>query len=613
MPTGGMTPEAPPLNKRSSKETRALINRIYKYAIKWKKVCIVLILMILLTIVCQLAVPILVEHAINCLMFRDAPTFTTDISRILISLVLLFVFNSIIEYIKNISAMKLSENMSLEIRDSLFDKVLHAPLSYLDKHSYGDIMSRLTNDSQRVSTVAQVLEEFVSKIVLIVGCGIIMMMESWKLAVISMVTAVVTMLISAFISGHMRNYFMKQTIALGAMNGHIEESMKNFRTMEMAGIGAFNGNKMREKSEKYTDVCIKSSMFSAIINPIMLILGNLSFLITVVVGGHLVIEKAILLGTLQAIIMYSKTFMDSVYGFGNVMIQTQSFLASAERVFEILDIEPENEGTHSRLVKQGQTDELSEEDEVNLSSGVTYKNISFAYEEDQEVIHCLDLSFEKGKLTALVGSTGSGKTTLVSLLLKFYDNYRGDIYIGNKNTKDMTLLETRSAVTVVLQDSKLIDGTIIDNITYGLDASLDSEKIARETIKNMGVEELIEKLPEGLNTVTSDDDETISMGMRQMIGLARALVRKPGIIIMDEALSAVDSETENKIRKNVIKMLKDVTVLVIAHRLDTIMDADKIVVLSEGKVIEEGTSDKLLESKGEFYRLCNRQLSGDTI
>ena len=188
------------------------------------------------------------------------------------------------------------------------------------------------------------VEEFTSKIIVIIGCGIIMILESWKLAMISIITAIITTIISGIISGKMRSLFMKQTISLGAMNGHLEESIKNYRTMELAGIRDYTSGRMREKSKEYTDVCIKSSMFSAIINPIMLILGNLSFMITVVVGGHYAIDKVITVGVLQAVIMYSKQFMDSVYGFGNVMIQTQSFLASAERVFELIDMDIEDTG-----------------------------------------------------------------------------------------------------------------------------------------------------------------------------------------------------------------------------------------------------------------------------
>lgn len=606
MPTG-----TPPIEKRSPKDTRKIIARLSKFVFRWKKQCIILIVTILLTIACQLIVPILVQKAINCLIYRTDSTFVQDLTKVITSLVMVFILNSIIEYIKNISAMKLSENLSLTMRRDLFERVIHAPLSYLDTHSYGDTMSRLTNDSQRVSTVAQVLEEFMSKTIVIIGCGIIMLLESWKLAMISIVTAVITTIISGIISGKMREYFMRQTMALGSMNGHIEESMKNFRTMEMAGIGSFTSETMAKKSQEYTDVCIKSSMFSGIINPIMLILGNLSFMVTVVVGGHYAIDKVIMIGTLQAVIMYSKQFMDSVYSFGNVMIQTQSFLASAERVFEIIDIDIEDAGTASRLISSKE-----KEAQANVpESGVVYKNVSFSYDGMKNVVENIEARLDGGTTTALVGATGAGKTTLTSLLLKFYDNYEGDIFIDGKNLRDYSLENTRNLVTVVLQDSKLVDGTIEDNILYGSqNASMEkTSEDVKALIEKMGVSQLINNLPDGLDTVTSDDDETISEGMRQIIGLARAVIREPRILIMDEALSAVDPETEQQVRSSIFSIIEDATILVIAHRLSATENLDNIIVMKDGQIVEEGNFQILMDKKGEYYRLYNSQLEGKEI
>ena len=601
--TGGNA--APPMEKRSPKDTRKILSRLSRLVFRWKKQCIILIITILLTLVCQLTVPILVQRAINALIYRDSADFVKVLTGILTALVIVFVLNSFIEYIKNLSAMKLSENLSLYMRKELFERTVHAPLSYLDTHSYGDLMSRLTNDSQRVSTVAQVLEEFSSKIIMIIGCGIIMILESWKLAMISIITAIVTTIISGIISGKMRNLFMKQTVSLGAMNGHLEESIKNYRTMELAGIRDYTSRKMREKSREYTDVCIRSSMFSAIINPIMLVLGNLSFMITVVVGGHYAIDKVITVGVLQAVIMYSKQFMDSVYGFGNVMIQTQSFLASAERVFEVIDIEAENPGTDSKLVKQG------EETRADVENGVVFRNITFSYDGDREVLKDVSIAFGKNKNTALVGATGAGKTTLINLLLKFYDTYQGDIYIDGENVRDFPLSDIRKLVTVVLQDSKLVEGSIRDNILYGLSDS-DSD-VAEKTLEAMGVREMFRKLAADLDTETTDEDDRISEGMRQIIGLARALVKRPKILVLDEALSAVDKQTELMIRENMKKSMAEVTFITIAHRLEATESADKIVVMKDGRVAEQGTKDELLAEGTEYYRLYMSQQQGREI
>ncbi len=599
--------QAPPMEKRSPKDTRKIIARLSNFVFRWKKICAVLIVTILLTIVCKLAVPILVQTAINCLIYRNSETFTQDITRIMIALIVVFILNSVIEYIKNISAMKLSENLSLVMRRDLFERIIHAPLSYLDTNNYGDIMSRLTNDSQRVSTVAQVLEQFISTFVMIIGCAVIMLMKNWQLALISIATAILTTIISAIISGKMRSYFMRQTMALGAMNGHIEESMKNFRTMEMAGTTDYTSEKMVAKSEEYTNVCIKSSMFSGIINPIMLVLGNVSFMVTVVVGGHYAIEDVITIGVLQAVIMYSKQFMDAVYSLGNVLIQVQSFLASAERVFEVIDIKIEDKGTASKLVKQGEEEKAADVPE----KGVAFKDVTFSYDGKTNVVKNVTIEFSGGKTAALVGATGAGKTTLTNLLLKFYDNYSGDIYIDGKNLTDYSLADTRDMITVVLQDSKLIEGTIMDNILYGTRDV--SEEDVKSLIEKMEVSSLIEGLPDGLDTETNDDDETISEGMRQIIGLARAIIKKPRILILDEALSAVDSETETRVRKNIFNIIKDATVLIIAHRLNMTEDIDQIVVMKDGSVVETGNYTQLIEAKGEYYRLITSQKEGKEI
>lgn len=592
-----------PPEKRSLKETFAIIGRIGKIIMRWKKYFYILIAVILLTIMCQLAVPVLVEKCIDCLIYRDeSGEYLRMLWHILTTLIVLFIFNSFIEYFKNISAMKLSENMSRFLRSRLFEKIVRAPLSVLDKHSYGDLMSRLTNDSQRISTVAQVLEQFLSKTIVIFGCAIFMLLKNPKLAMISIITAIVTTIISTIISGKMRNFFLGQTIKLGEVNGHIEETMKNFRTMEMTGMENYSSNRMMQKSTEYTNICIRSSMFSGIINPIMLILGNASFLITIVVGGRLAIKGIVTLGVLQAVIMYSKQFMDAVYSFGNVLIQVQSFLASAERVFEITDLGEENRGTHTTLKK--------EEKRTDIPDGIYFENINFAYE-SEKVIDDVTLNAPRGKSTALVGSTGAGKTTLISLLLKFYDNYEGNIYLNGTDIRDMSLADTRDMITVVLQDSKLMEGTITENILYGSKVNKeDAPKIVRDITNRMGITDMIEALPDGFKTRTDDEDETISEGLRQIIGLARALVKEPKILILDEALSAVDKPTEEKIKKNILSGDKDITMLVIAHRLDTITNSDSICVLKHGKLVEQGTHDELTALGKEYKRLYNREISG---
>ena len=312
--------------------------------------------------------------------------------------------------------------------------------------------------------------------------------------------------------------------------------------------------------------------------------------------------------------MYSKQFMDSVYGFGNVMIQTQSFLASAERVFEILDIEVENAGTHSRLVKQetGSEDKSKSkksDSPVDGKSGVRFENVSFSYDGESNVLNTVDVDMKAGTSTAIVGATGAGKTTLISLLLKFYDNYKGSIYVDGKELADYTLAGIRDRITVVLQDSRLMRGTIAENILYGT----GSKEEAKTITDAMGVTGMIEALPEGFETETYDDDETISEGMRQIIGMARALAKEPKILVLDEALSSVDPVTEQMIRNNISTKLQSITMILIAHRLDTAKQSDKIIVMKDGNIVEEGNHDSLMAAEKEYYRLYSSQMAGNEI
>jgi ABC-type multidrug transport system fused ATPase/permease subunit len=290
------------------------------------------------------------------------------------------------------------------------------------------------------------------------------------------------------------------------------------------------------------------------------------------------------------------------------MIQTQSFLASAERVFELIDMAIEDTGENSRLVKQGEEEKLLE---GVPERGVAYKDVTFSYDGTKTVVDDITLSLEGGKTAALVGATGAGKTTLTSLLLKFYDTYEGDIFVDGVNLNDYSLEETRNMVTVVLQDSKLVDGTIAENILYG--ATDKTEEDTLHLAERMGILPLIEKLPDGMDTVTSDDDETISEGMRQIIGLARAVIREPRILIMDEALSAVDPLTEQMVRSNIFSIVPDATILVIAHRLKSTETIDKIIVMKDGNVVEEGSFEELMETRGEYHRLYTSQQSGNEI
>lgn len=559
-----------------------------------------LFLTIVLSIAFQLMIPVMIQRCLNVFIDRGAYRDPKDaVMRTLIVLVMIFLLNSVCSYFKSYLSAQISEKAARTLRERLYAKVTDMPISESDKYSFGDAMSRLTNDSIAVCSFIQIAELLLSTICLVIGCGIIMLFESWQLSLITFgFTAVSVFAVQAISKRTYGSFLIRQT-KLGKMNSHIEETFQNYRTVDLTGTEKRAVAKMEEYSADLYKASLRAALVSGTVSPVMLVLGNAGFLATVTAGAYLAIDGIITVGVLQAVIMYSKQFTDSAFNIGNAAVQVQTSLASAERVLELLGGDEESAADGEALPGKGS------------AGSVIFDNVSFKYEKSDSILSGCSFEAESGKQTAIVGRTGAGKTTLINLLLRFFDGYEGNIFLGGKNIRSLSPDEIRSSVSVILQDCRLIHGTVWDNLVYG--ASDQSRDDVLKVAQLSEVDSFVRKLPSGYDTIIKENDERITKGQKQLIGIARALISKSPVIIMDEASSSVDAETEKRIKSRLFGSDINSTVIMIAHRLETVRDADKIVVISGGRAAEQGTHDELMALGGEYSRLFASQTQGKEI
>lgn len=487
---------------------------------------------------------------------------------------------------------RLTQKITKQMRSNLFDKMDKLPLKYFDKTSHGDTLSRMTND---IDTIGQALNSSVSTlfsaVTLIIGVFIMMLTISWQLTIVAVLTLPLSALIMKLIMKRSQKYFRAQQKILGKLNGHIEESYSGQQI-----IKAFNAE---EKAEETFDehnsgllnTAWKSQFFSGLMMPIMGFIGNLSYVAISVFGGILAVAGTLLIGDIQSMMQYIRTFSQPLGQIAQAMTQAQSALAASERVFEFLaeeEMEVEAEAISLKAIK----------------GEVEFKHVKFGYLEDKEIIHDLNVKIKAGQKIAIVGPTGAGKTTIVNLLMRFYEVNSGDILVDGVSTKRMSRDYVHELFGMVLQDTWLFKGTIKDNLVYGRRNASMEEII--EASKTANVHHFVKSLPFGYDMIL-DENSNISQGQKQLLTIARAMVADAPMLILDEATSSVDVRTEILIQEAMDQLMKDRTTFVIAHRLSTIKNADLILVLNEGNVIETGKHQELLDQNGFYADLYNSQ------
>lgn len=531
----------------------------------------------------------------------EKPEFNFDaILTIILWLLLLYLLSLVFGYIQGWVMTGVTQKVTYELRRDISQKINRLPLSYFDKQSHGEVLSRVTNDVDTISqSLNQSLSQIVTAVVTLIGILIMMLTISPLLTLVALITIPLSIGLIAFVTKRSQKQFVRQQELLGNINGHVEEMYAGHQVMRVFSGEKASIAKFSKINDKLYDSAWKAQFFSGIMFPLMSLVGNLGYVGVAIVGGWQAINGNLKIGDIQAFIQYVQQFNQPITQTANIMNVLQSTMASSERVFEFLD-EPEQAPDPTRPAK------------ISSPSGqVTFDNVVFGYDSSKPVIKSLSVTIQPGQRVAIVGPTGAGKTTLVNLLMRFYEVNSGKIMIDGVDIQQMNRADVRKMFGMVLQDTWLFSGTIHDNIAYGApDASMD-EIIA--TAKEAHVDHFVRSLPSGYDMELNEDADNVSQGEKQLLTIARAILAKTPMLILDEATSSVDTRIEVLIQQAMDRLMQGKTSFVIAHRLSTIRDADLILVMKDGNVIEQGNHQNLMEQGGFYASLYNSQFTGAEI
>ena len=579
------------MNKRSKK---AAFFRLLKYFSQYKRLVAAALFFAVVGNVLALVAPVLSANAINAI---DTKSGVVDMDAVLfycIAMAVCYVLSSAFTYALTFTMTKLSRNISRKMREEVFDKLLSLPVSFFDKRLAGDVINRLIYDIDTVNaSLSNDIVQISTGVITIVGSLVSMLLLSPLLSCVFVVIIPLTVLVTVQRSRVMRPLFRKRSGKLGELNGYSEEMLSGIRTIKGYGREEEISARYEERNRIAAGAYYDADYYGSKVGPTVNFINNLSTVFISVLGGWLFLQGKMQLGYVSAFLQYSRKFTGPINEFANIISEIQSALAAAERLFGILDETPEQDAPQTLPAPQG------------VQGRVEFSNVTFGYEPEKPILKGVSFSAKAGSTVAIVGPTGAGKTTIVNLLMRFYDADKGEILLDGVETRRYTRSDLRAQFTMVLQDTWLFEGTVRENIAYGADG-VTQEEIERAA-RAAGVHDFILSLPQGYDTRITDGGSSLSKGQKQLLTIARAMVTRARILILDEATSNVDTRTEILVQAATQKLMQGKTCFVIAHRLSTIVGADLILVVRGGNVVESGTHTSLLEQGGFYASLYGAQ------
>lgn len=591
-----------------AKDFKGSFKRIFGYLSSFKAILVFVFTAAILSTIFNILGPKILARAMNILfegfvgMIKGIPGAVVDfneIGKILAFLGILYLISSGFTYIQHYLMAGVTQKTVYKLRKEVDEKLMKLPLKYFDSNQKGEILSRMTNDIDNISsTLQQSAVQIITSIVTVIGVLIMMLTISPLLTFLTLLTLPFIMIVTLLIAKRSQKYFTEQWDTTGDLNGHIEEMFTGHQLVKAFGYENKSIHSFLDENERLYEASWKAQFISGVIMPLMNAINNLGYVFVCIIGGMKVVSGTMTFGDITAFVQYQKQFSQPIAQTSNMFNVLQSAIASAERVFELLDEEEEKE--------------LRKEEELvkpeDIKGNILFEHVKFGYSEDNILIQDMNIEVKSGQMVAIVGPTGAGKTTLVNLLMRFYEILDGKITIDGISVQDMRREDLRSIFGMVLQDTWLFSGTIYDNILYGNEKATKEEII--KAAKAAHVHHFIKTLSSGYDTVLNEEGTNVSQGQKQLLTIARAMLADPSVLILDEATSSVDTRTEVLIQKAMKNLLKGRTSFVIAHRLSTIRDADLILVMKDGDIIEQGTHESLMAFDGFYTDLYNSQFAG---
>ena len=594
---------SPPPSKRkppekaadSKKAIKNIIRLLSGYKLKLVITTAFTVISILFTVISPLFIGKATTAIYDGIINITSNTGTIDLNSIfffLSTVVVLYIISSLFSYLQSYVIVGISTDISYNLRSRIMDKITSLAMEDVDENKRGDILSRLTNDVDSLQTgITQAFHQMLTAIITIIGVIAMMLYVNVWMTLATVVLIPIAFAMIIFMTRYSQNYFLKQLTYKGAVNSQIEETFTGHDIIRAFNQEETSIEKFESDNEKWYDQEWKSQFFSSLTGPAMNFVSNFQYVIIAVLGAIFVLQKIIAVGDILAFFQYIEYFTRPIQQITKVMNLVQTAMAASERIFEFLELDDEENPSERQITK--------------VKESIAFENVSFGYNPNEKIINNLSLDVKKGEKIAIVGETGAGKTTIVKLLMRFYDVNRGSIKIDGVDIEEYDKNSLRSLVGMVLQDSWLFSDTITNNIRYGNLNATDEEVI--EAAKQVYADNFIRQLPDGYNTQLNEDTDNVSHGQKQLLTIARTILSSKEILILDEATSSVDTRTEKLIQKAMDRLMEGKTSFIIAHRLSTIKNADKIIVIENGEIIEQGTHDELLAQKGYYYNTLNAQ------